>query len=137
MGDKAVPWSSYNHNELWTMSVVSLRWLPLSLKPQTRDISRCCLLPIKFFRQVRIKALTLLHDLMLEVDGMGDLIREAGICQVRIHISVTNTILGDQVWDKVLVVPRNDRGAKREDHLSAIGDQWPLRQEHDTVGKVR
>ena len=49
MGDKAVPWSSYNHNELWTMSVVSLRWLPLSLKPHTRDISRCCLLPIKFF----------------------------------------------------------------------------------------
>ena len=33
-------------------------------------------------------------------------------------------------------MPRNDRGAKREDHLSAIGDQWPLRQEHDTVGKV-
>ena len=73
---------------------------------------------------------------MLEVDGMGDLIREAGICQVQIHISVTNTNVGDQVWDKVLVVPRNDRGAKREDHLSAIGDQWPLRQEHDTVGKV-
>jgi len=71
--------------------------------------------------KVRIKALTLLHDLMLEVDGLGDLVREAGICQV---------------WDKVLVVPRNDRGAKREDHLSAIGDQWPLRQEHDTVGKV-
>merc|ERR1711934_1318124 len=71
--------------------------------------------------KVRIKALTLLHDLMLEMDGLGDLVREAGICQV---------------WDKVLVVPRTDRAAKREDHLSAIGDQWPLRQEHDIIGKV-
>ena len=44
--------------------------------------------------KVRIKALTLLHDLMLEVEGLGDLVREAGICQVRINISVTNTIVG-------------------------------------------
>ena len=34
--------------------------------------------------QVRIKALTLLHDLMLEVEGLGNLVKEAGICQVRI-----------------------------------------------------
>ena len=46
------------------------------------------------FLQVRIKALTLLHDLMLEVDEMGDLIREAGICQVRINMSATNTNVG-------------------------------------------
>ena len=32
--------------------------------------------------KVRIKALTLLHGLMLEMDGLGDLIKEAGICQV-------------------------------------------------------
>ena len=51
-------------------------------------------LSIISFSQVRIKALTLLHDLMLEVDGLGDLVREAGICQVRINISVTNTIVG-------------------------------------------
>ena len=43
--------------------------------------SKCCLLEI-FFLQVRIKALTLLHDLMLEVDGLGNLVKEAGICQV-------------------------------------------------------
>ena len=47
-----------------------------------------------------------------------------------------NAIVHDQVWDKVLVVPRTDRAANREDHLSAIGDQWPLRQEHDIIGKV-
>ena len=51
-------------------------------------------LSIKSFSQVRIKALTLLHDLMLEVDGLGDLVREAGICQVRINLPVTNTIVG-------------------------------------------
>ena len=71
--------------------------------------------------KVRIKALTLLNDLMLEMEGLGDLIKEAGICQV---------------WENVLVVPRADRGAKREDHLAASGDKWPLRQEHDTVGKI-
>ena len=39
-------------------------------------------LSIISFSQVRIKALTLLHDLMLEVDGLGNLVKEAGICQV-------------------------------------------------------
>lgn len=71
--------------------------------------------------KVRIKALTLLNDLMLEMEGLGDLIKEAGICQV---------------WENVLVVPRADRGAKREDHLAASGHKWPLREEHDTVGKI-
>ena len=41
------------------------------------------LLRIASVWQVRIKALTLLHDLMLEMDGLGDLVREAGICQVQ------------------------------------------------------
>ena len=78
---------------------------------------------------------------MLEMDGLGDLVREAGICQVQTidtyaQHSVLDTADDAQVWDKVLVVPRTDRAAKREDHLSAIGDQWPLRQEHDIIGKV-
>jgi len=73
--------------------------------------------------RLRLKALTLLHDL-LEEDGEGAVgagLRGAGLCAV---------------WDQVVGVPRADRGAVREDHLATTGEEWPLRQEHDTVEKV-
>ena len=51
-------------------------------------------------------------------------------------LMIFQAIVDFQVWNKMLVMPRTDRGAKREDHLATMEDQWPLRQEHDTVGKV-
>ena len=76
--------------------------------------------------RLRIKMVTLVSDLLGEGGeddplGFGGRIREAGLCEV---------------WDRVLVVPRADRGARREDHLATRGEEWPLRQEHDTVEKV-
>jgi len=71
--------------------------------------------------RLRLKALTLLHDLLEEDRGVAASLRAAGLCAV---------------WDQVVEVPRGDRGAVREDHLATTGEEWPLRQEHDTVEKV-
>ena len=68
-------WENYMPDYNLTVAFKSsfLRWLT----------SKCCFLQIQSFMQVRIKALTLLHDLMLEVEGLGNLVKEAGICQVQ------------------------------------------------------
>jgi len=53
--------------------------------------------------------------------NLEDLLAESGWCQV---------------FQSILILPREDRTARREDVLSAISEAYPLRVEHDSIQKI-
>lgn len=95
----------------------------------------------KSYDKMKIKILTLIHDLVVEREisstsldkisearkkqydlfNLEQQVKEAGWCQV---------------LNSVLILPKNDRQAKRDDILSTVSEEFSLRAEHDTVEKI-
>merc|ERR1719410_2357693 len=48
-------------------------------------------------------------------------VQESGLCQV---------------LNPMLILPKSDRQAKRDDILSTVSDEFPIRVEHDSIEKI-
>lgn len=83
------------------------------------------------YQKLRIKILTLLDDLMVErafkdkaqyseID-LASRLRDAGWCSI---------------LEQNLVMPKQDRRSNRDDILSVVSEEFPIRTEHDTIEKV-
>jgi len=83
------------------------------------------------YQKLRIKILTLLDDLMVE-RGYKDKVQYSEIdLESRLRDAGWCSIL-----EQNLVMPRQDRRSNRDDILSIVSEEFPIRTEHDTIEKV-
>jgi len=83
------------------------------------------------YQRLRIKILTLLDDLVVEREFKDNVqyneidlesrLRDAGWCSI---------------LEQNLVMPKQDRRSNRDDILSVVSEEFPIRTEHDTIEKV-
>jgi len=95
----------------------------------------------KSYERLKIKILTLIHDLLVERD-MTDLSSDEVSLARKKQYNLVNfeAQVQDSGWcqvlNKMLVLPKSDRQARREDILSTVSDEFPLRAEHDSIEKI-
>jgi len=84
--------------------------------------------------RLQIKTITLLHDLLVERQNTNHLARK-----LYKAVNIETQIL-EAGWckllNRVLVIPKSDRAARREDILSTMREDFPLRTEHDSIEKI-
>ena len=89
----------------------------------------------KPYEKLRIKILTLLDDMLVERDSKDDIVgSESGQIDLESHLKDAGWC---SILEHVLVMPKQDRRTNREDLLSVMSEQFPIRTEHDTVEKVK
>jgi len=95
----------------------------------------------KSYERLKIKILTLIHDLLVERDMSKISSDEISMARKK-QYDLLNLELQVQesgwcqVLNKMLVLPKSDRQARREDILSTVSDDFPLRAEHDSIEKI-
>jgi len=99
----------------------------------------------KSYERLKIKILTLISDLLIEREAVSDSEDETSIRRKSQYEDIDekfslNSQIREHGWcsvfSKTLVLPRNDRQAKRDDLLSTISEDFPLRMEHDIIEKL-
>lgn len=95
----------------------------------------------KRYERLKIKILTLIHDLLVERDTSAvydDAVSEARKKQYELQNFEAQIQESGwcQVLNKMLVLPKSDRQARRDDILSTVSDEFPLRAEHDSIEKI-
>merc|ERR1719480_600279 len=99
----------------------------------------------KSYEKLKIKILTLISDLLIERETVIDSEDEKSIKRKSQYDDIDekfslNSQIREHGWcsvfSKTLVLPRNDRQAKRDDLLSTISEDFPLRMEHDIIEKI-
>jgi len=95
----------------------------------------------KSYEKLKIKMLTLIHDLLVERDltkyssDDSSMARKKqyNIMNLEAQIQVSGWC---QILNKMLVLPKSDRQARRDDILSTVSEEFPLRAEHDSIEKI-
>jgi len=95
----------------------------------------------KSYEKLKIKMLTLIHDLLVERDltkyssDDSSMARrkQYDIMNLEAQIQVSGWC---QILNKMLVLPKSDRQARRDDILSTVSEEFPLRAEHDSIEKI-
>jgi len=95
----------------------------------------------KSYEKLKIKMLTLIHDLLVERDltkysnDDSSMIRrkQYDVMNLEAQIKVSGWC---QILNKMLVLPKSDRQARRDDLLSTVSEEFPLRAEHDSIEKI-
>jgi len=95
----------------------------------------------KSYEKLKIKILTLIHDLLVERDltdqSHDDISRARKKQYDMMNFEAQVQMSGwCQVLNKMLVLPKSDRQARREDILSTVSEDFPLRAEHDSIEKI-
>jgi len=95
----------------------------------------------KSYEKLKIKILTLIHDLLVERDTSE--LSEDSVSKARkkqydlINFEAQVQESGwCQVLNEMLVLPKSDRQARRDDILSTVSEDFPLRAEHDSIEKI-
>lgn len=94
----------------------------------------------KPFDKIKIKILTLVQDLLderrhLDVNSDDGRKRLEQYSKIDLENLLSNSGWCE-VFQTILVLPREDRRAKRDDILSAVSEDFPLRVEHDSIEKI-
>ncbi|XP_023326178.1 nucleotide exchange factor SIL1 [Eurytemora carolleeae] len=92
------------------------------------------------FDKIKIKILTLIQDMQeerrdIDISTQDGYLRSEQYRLVNLE-SMLSTSGWCQVFQTVLVLPREDRRTIREDILSTVSDEFPLRVEHDYIEKI-
>jgi len=95
----------------------------------------------KRYERLKIKILTLIHDLMVERDSsttFDDPVSLARKKQYQLYSFESKVQESGlcQVLNPMLILPKSDRQAKRDDILSTVSDEFPIRVEHDSIEKI-
>lgn len=95
----------------------------------------------KSYERLKIKILTLIHDLLVERDMSKISSDEISMARKKQYdlLNLEAQVQESgwcQVLNKMLVLPKSDRQARREDILSTVSDDFPLRAEHDSIEKI-
>jgi len=95
----------------------------------------------KSYERLKIKILTLIHDLLVErdtseiTDDSVSKARKKQYDQINFEAQVQESGWC-QVLNEMLVLPKSDRQARRDDLLSTVSEDFPLRAEHDSIEKI-
>jgi len=95
----------------------------------------------KSYERLKIKILTLIHDLLVERDmsaSNDDSVSRARKKQYdQLNFEAQIKDAGwCQILNQMLVLPKSDRKSRRDDILSTVRDDFPLRAEHDSIEKI-
>jgi len=94
----------------------------------------------KLYEKLKIKMITLVQDLV-EERQLIESASESGRIKAE-QYSRTNLpeMLAGAGWcetfDNILILPRDDRRSKRDDIVSTILEEYPVRIEHDSIEKI-
>lgn len=95
----------------------------------------------KSYERLKIKILTLIHDLLVERDMSAtnddsvSRARKKQYDQLNFEAQIKDAGWC-QILNLMLVLPKSDRKSRRDDILSTVRDDFPLRAEHDSIEKI-